>query len=149
MSEQETPDFSWQWSLKFMPCILFPCSRETCQDASDCSMWGLVPLYYSHFLFLPHGTKHYHFRVVFDTGKKICWRICLISFLWKIHLPSTVQKYSALAHKIWEMEEKHERTRLFPNPVYASRDVQRTWNTFCSEDYHYLLTPLWIRDTEG
>lgn len=65
--------------------------------------------------------------------------MCSISFLWKIHLPSTVQKYSALTHKIWEVEGKHDRTRLFPNPIYVSRGMQRAWNTFCIEDYNNLL----------
>lgn len=55
--------------------------------------------------------------------------------------PFTVKhpKYSALTHKIQEVGGKHERARLFPNPIYASRGVKRAWNTCCSEDYNNLL----------
>lgn len=31
-----------------------------------------------------------------------------------------LQKLNALSHKIWEVEGKHERARLFANPVYVS-----------------------------
>lgn len=60
-------------------------------------------------------------------------------FYGKSIILSTLQKYSALIHKMWEVEGKHERTRLSPNPVYVCRSVQRVWNTFCVEDYNNLL----------
>lgn len=63
----------------------------------------------------------------------------LIPFLRKIHLASSIQKYSALTHKIQEVGGKHERTRLFPNPIYASRGVKKAWNTCCVEEYNNLL----------
>lgn len=43
-----------------------------------------------------------------------------VSFPFHRSLPSILQKLNALSHKIWEVESKHERARLFANPVYVS-----------------------------
>lgn len=54
-----------------------------------------------------------------------------VSFPFHRSLPSILQKLNALSHKIWEVEGKHERARLFANPVYVSGGFQMAWHIFC------------------
>lgn len=50
-----------------------------------------------------------------------------VSFPFHGSLPSILQKFNALSHKIWEVE----RVRLFSNAVYISGAFQMVWNIFC------------------